>query len=240
LKAATLLYDFGEEILMRRLLLSAVVMLGICGTTPSHADVLSLYKSIPDLTAKPKDYNLVSSINGMRVYNAFELDESSIVTEIRFEVFSRDFVKQPITVEIFTLSGVKPDIAAGPLYSQTFWFPAYSFTEVSHPGGFPTETIKVAPDGLTLSAGSYDITFFGPGLTLPDYRVSNEDPQSGYWVYQTSYTQNDGFHKNYALGFDLLGTAVAAPEPASAALFGMGLIILTTLHRRRAGHQSRG
>ena len=175
----------------------------------------------------------------MRSYNAFQLDTTSIVTEIQLEVYDPhpNFSKPSITVEIYAMSGNKPDILAGPLYSQTFGYPAYSFTVVSHSKGASTETISVAPAGLTLPAGSYDISFFGSGLNLPDYPVPNTAPQSGYWVYQTGYTQYEGFHPNLALGFDILGSAVAAPEPASIALLGMGLTILTTLHRRRAGRR---
>ncbi|MFL5285329.1 MAG: PEP-CTERM sorting domain-containing protein, partial [Rhodopila sp.] len=143
---------------------------------------------------------------------------------------------------IVSLSGTLPDTSATPFYKNTFSYPTtlsfsgytYTATQVSHPEPPKSNTVSVLVSGLALAAGAYDITFYGTGLILDDFSSDAQVRQNGYFVYQSSRTNDgDGFVRYKSLGFDLIGTSVAAPEPGSMLLLSTGLAGLAAFFRLR-------
>jgi MYXO-CTERM domain-containing protein len=121
-------------------------------------------------------------------------------------------------VGIYSLNGDFPDTL---LLSQTF--STYSYTSVGH----LTDIVFVFPTDWSLAAGSYDISFYNPAnLQLASYAE----------VGRKYYQSGRGFKDGYSTGFDLIGSTAAAPEPASATLFGLALIGLAVVHRRQTAY----
>jgi hypothetical protein len=212
---------------MRRLLLSVAALAGIFSTTPCHALPVTLYSSINTLTATPYQSSLSSTgPGGVQALDTFKLDLPSVVTAIDFVVSTYSFSSQPITVAIVPLSGKYPNTSVTPLYKQTFSHSNYTATQANQPTGPATEIIAVQLPGLALAAGFYDITFYGPSLNVVDF---SNGTLAGDSLYQSGF----GFRTDYSLGFDLIGTTVAIPEPGSLMLLATGLAGLAALSWRR-------
>src|SRR4051794_13767436 len=143
---------------------------------------------------------------------------------------------------ILTPMGTRPDTSATRFYKNTFSYPTtlsssgytYTATQVSHPEPPKSNIVSVLVSGLTLAAGAYDITFYGTGLILDDFSSDAQARQNGYFVYQSGRTNDgDGFVRYKSLGFDLIGTSVAAPGPGSMLLLSTGLAGLAAFLRLR-------
>nr|WP_294522329.1 PEP-CTERM sorting domain-containing protein [uncultured Rhodopila sp.] len=198
---------------MRFIAPGLTILAGLSLNAPVRADVL--FQSIPDLTVAPHSAAVCSACyTNFQVYDDFNLAATSTISEIDFTVSS---LAQPaITVGIYSLADGLPGSL---IVSQTF--STYSYTSV----GNSTEIADVFPIGWSLPAGSYDISFYNPAtLKIASYA------ETGRAYYQSGR----GLQTGYSTGFELIGSAVAAPEPASAALFGFALIGLAAVHRRQA------
>lgn len=206
---------------MRFIPLGLAFLVALAPTAPVRADVL--FQSIPDLTAVPANATVCSACSGTyQVYDKFNLAAPATITEVDFTASS--LTHPQVTVGIYSLNG---DLPGTLLLSQTF--STYSYSSVGH----LTDIVFVFPSDWSLAAGSYDISFYNPAnLKLASYI------EAGRQYYQAGW----GFKPGYSTGFDLIGSSEAAPEPASATLFGFALIGLAAVHRRRtaSARSSRG
>lgn len=189
---------------------------GLLFAAPVYADVL--FQSISDLTVAPQKSVCSSCSGNFQVYDNFSLAASATITEIDFAVYSPAFSQPPITVGIYGLTGGLPGTL---IVSETF-----SGYPVS-PTGHLTDIVDALPNDWSLAAGSYDITFYNPSqLTVAGYA------ETGRAFYQSGL----GLSAGYPTGFELIGSTIAAPEPASVAVFGLALIGLAAARRPRTAH----
>nr|WP_294506517.1 PEP-CTERM sorting domain-containing protein [uncultured Rhodopila sp.] len=200
---------------MRFLLVGLALVFSLSYGKPGRADVL--YQSIPDLTVGAYNLGVCSPCSGSgQVYDEFTLSAASTISEVDFAVSSFGFNQQPITVGIYNVAGGLPGTQ---ILSQTF--SGYTISTTTH----LTKIIDVFPSSWSLAAGIYDITFSSAnGLQLSDYNVAG----------QALYQSGSAFSAVYPTGFDIIGSAVAVPEPASLTLFSLALIGLAGVRQRRA------
>ncbi len=197
---------------------AAIAMAGILIAMPSTR-ASTLFQSVPDFSSPAAPDGACSACNGSyRAFDTFTLDSSSSIGSVTVSLYdaSVDFPVN-LSVSIWTISGGLPGTQ---LFSQTFT-PAEFVSDV-----YPYYAlVTVDPVGLSLLAGTYDISFYNPAnLAVTEYVGG-----SGLL-----YQQGFGFLPGYSAGFILSGEVT--PLPATLPLFasGMGVIgLFGWLKRRR-------
>jgi len=183
--------------------LAGVFVMGAAFTTTSVcAD--TLFQSIPDLTVTPVTNAWCSSCSGtFQVFDTFSLGSNSTIGSISFDVQTNYFFPANVTVSIWTIN--LDGTPGSSLFSQTF--APLDFASIQNTVN-NTSIVTVLPIGLSLTAGTYDISFFNPSnLGVPGYSGG-----SGLL-----YQQGIGFHDGQSAGFLLEGSPSPVPGPAVGA-----------------------
>src|SRR5262249_10952173 len=159
-------------------LLATMAIAGaLLGAGQARASVL--FQSIPDLYANPDQNAWCSSCGGdWQVFDTFTLATASHVGNIQFAVDTAYVWPTDVTISVWTSSGGLPGTQ---LWSQTFNTPISST-----PSAFMTAVASVNATGLSLAAGTYEISFYNPvNLGIPGYlggsgNLVQADPSGGF------------------------------------------------------------
>jgi hypothetical protein len=152
-------------------------------TLPARSDLL--FQSIPSLAANPSAIAFCSSCGGTyQVFDTFTLGTNSTIGAISFDVdsgfnFDVNFIwPTSVNVSIWTVSGALP----GTELFQNTYTPA-QFSAVT-PTPYNTDIVTVTTPLWSLSAGTYDISFYNStDLGVPGYTGgSGVLYQSGFGV----------------------------------------------------------
>lgn len=194
-----------------------------------------MFQSIPALLQTPitDNWDFCTSCNGngetdrFQVYDSFSLNAASNIGLIEFSVSTGSPSTWPLNsvdVEIFTVNG---DLPGSQLFSQTFM--PMDISDLST-APYNTELVSVDPTGLSLSAGSYYISFYSPIYLLVDKYSGG----SGQMLQMDLGQVNN--RTGYSLDFALF-TPTAIPLPGTLPLVATGLGalgLLRWLSKRKA------
>lgn len=197
---------------LRGAIAGCAVFSAVLTTVPvSHA--APLFQSIPNLVADTITSPWCSSCTGSyRIFDTFSLGSSSSVGSVTVSLYD-EFPYFPTTFEISVWS-INAGLPDDQLFAQTF-APA-DFVSVVHTGD-SRAIVTVNPVGLSLLAGTYDISFHAYNLAVWGY------VGGGGLLYQ----QDNVFHTGTSAGFILNGDSVGTvPVPAALPLFASGLGLL--------------
>jgi hypothetical protein len=189
-----------------------------------------LFQSVPSLTADPTGDACSSCGGGEQVYDTFTLSSNASISAITFDALTIGL--NNAQVSIYTTNGALPGSS---LFSQTFTGAQFaSVVPGGSVGGGPATTalVTVDPSGLSLSAGTYFISFFDPsflGVALFSAGGSGQAVQIG--------CGGICFEGGESLGFQIQGNTIvsATPLPAALPLFagGLGALGAITAWRRK-------
>jgi hypothetical protein len=193
------------------LIVALTVATVTCGSSASSAAVI--YQSIPDLTGAPSLNSWCSGCGGvLQVFDSFTLASNANVESIQFDV---DTIfggpAQPITLSIYGHNSGQPSSGI--------------FTETST-GSFVNTlngtSIVTHPFDLSLTAGTYWISYFADDLGIPAYGSSGSLRQL--------YPDGTYVLRNSSSGFRL--ESLDVPEPTSLSLLCAGILGLLAFRRR--------
>ena len=195
---------------------ASLLLASFVSSAPAHSDIL--FQSIPNLNAAPdasSSYSFCTSCNGnFQVYDTFNLSNASNINSVFFSV-SGGSSPWPtnVSVEVFTVNSGLP---GSMIFSETLT-PAQFSSNVSGPPDPSGDTHLVTANlaGLSLSAGTYDISFYNPSLLTVD-RYSGG---SGQMVQLGCGGICGG--SGGSLDFALYGVS-AVPEPSTWAMMILG------------------
>lgn len=211
---------------LRNALIGLTAALTLASATSAPAAVI--FQSIPSLDAAPAAFWCSSCALGVepnthRVFDTFTIGSATPVAQLSFVYGNWPSYPAQLgdfSVSIWSLSGGLPDTQ---LFSQDFTLAQATFTNTSNPDWF-TGIATVNLTGLNLSAGTYDISIYsntyGPLAAFTG--------GSGLL-----YQQGIGFHPGQSLGFTLIDTVAAVPEPSTWAMMLLGFAGIAFVAYRR-------
>ncbi|MFT6417898.1 MAG: hypothetical protein ACJA1K_000161 [Cognaticolwellia sp.] len=159
-----------------------------------------------------------SNVRSFQIYDDFTLASDSTITDVFFQMgLTSGNFDGSFSFTIFNFlagSGV-----GAQLYTQTLNSGDYSASLnsiSSHPSG-PFYDINFDIPSLDLSAGNYELSFYGLGM---DFRIPNVSSGNGFY-------QNSSFISGDT-PFALFDNSVQVPEPSTLAIFALGIMGLAS------------
>jgi hypothetical protein len=193
--------------------LAAATCTHVLGLGIAQADSI-LFQSVPTFDAPQQPFFCSSCGGNAAVFDRFSLGANSTITNVEFGEFgfSPFFPVSSVSLNVFTLAGT-------PIFSQTFTSGQVTTVQELVPGtnnvGTKTDIVSIDPTGLSLSAGSYLISFYGPNLAPATYSTG---ANLGYQVQGVADDPNaTKQNRSFTVGFILEGQSVAVPGPIAGA-----------------------
>jgi len=190
----------------------------------------TLFQSIPNLNVPASTSGICSPCGGNnRVFDTFTLSNNSTINSIVVGLFDGS---NPLRIENIDVSvwSVRDGLPAAQLFNQTIT-PAQFVSVLSAPAYVSDVTLNLA--GLTLGAGTYDISFYSTG----DLGVAGYAGGSGLLYQQGGMGFGLGQSAGFILRGEVLsapqGTVIANPIPAALPLFASALGALGFVDWRR-------
>lgn len=208
-----------SRILAATLALGSVVGATVLTSSASRASSI-LFQSIPTFDDAGALYSCSSCNGSNSVFDIFTLASDATITNVSFAEYAA-------TVPFYPISSVTLNIFSTPtglpLFSQTFTSGQITLLQPLVPGlnnvGEPTAIVGISPTALSLTSGSYLISFYGPNLA-PEIRHTGAN--LGFAT--SSIGTDDPFAstsaRDFTLGFVLEGdptNAVGVPGPVVGA-----------------------